>query len=246
MITTVLIDDEAPARALVQSLLEQDDRISLIATCENGFDGARAIQTLRPQLVLLDIQMPKLNGFEMLEIIDEHPVLIFITAYDQFAIQAFEANAADYLLKPYSAERFKTAIDKAIAKVNALEPAPAIDTVVAAAQSGQKTDRIVVRNGAKIIILPIDNISLFEADGDYVRIHHEGEKHLKQITLKRLEEKLPENMFVRVHRSYMLNITSIARIEAYSKDTYIAILKDQSKIPVSRTGYIALRNVLDF
>lgn len=246
MINTILIDDEAPARALVESLLKDDERIELLAICENGFEGAKAIQTYQPQLVLLDIQMPKLNGFEMLEIVDEQPVVIFITAYDQFAIQAFEANAADYLLKPYTSSRFKTAIDKAIAKINALEPAQALAPIIAQAQSGNKVDRIVVRNGAKIIILPIDNITVFEADGDYVRIYHEAEKHLKQTTLKRLEEKLPEQMFVRVHRSYILNITAIARIEAYSKDTYLALLKDQTKIPVSRTGYIALRKVLDF
>ncbi len=248
MIKVIIIDDEKLARDIILAFLKPYQRLEVVATCENGFEGIKAIVQHQPDLVFLDVQMPKLNGFEMLELLDKLPMVIFSTAYDNFAIKAFELSAADYLLKPYSQKRFNEAVEKAL---HALEHQITSKNIPALLDSRRKVapeslDRIVVRHGNKIIIIPSHTIECIEAADDYVVIHSEGRKILKQITMKYLEDSLPSAIFVRVHRSYIINIEQIDKIEAYSKDGYVALLKNGIAASVSRTGYNNLKTILNF
>lgn len=246
MIKAVIIDDEQLARDLIKKFLSENSTVEVVAECTNGFDGAKAIAEHKPDLIFLDVQMPKLTGFEMLEIIDERPIIIFSTAFDQYAIKAFEQSAVDYLLKPYSKARFQEALVKAIGQVENKQPNGTIEKVIESKQAQEQLDRVVIKNGSKILILSVDNISHFEAMDDYVAIYSEGKKYLKQLTLKYLENSLPEDLFVRVHRSYIVAISQIDKLEPYSKDAFIAILKSGDKISVSRSGYKLLREKLNF
>jgi len=246
MISAVVIDDEKLARDVIKAYLKNEKEIEVVAECANGFEGIKAIQENKPDLVFLDIQMPKLTGFEMLEVLEQNPVIIFSTAFDQYAIKAFELNAADYLLKPYAEKRFKEALDKALAKIKQDQPSTS-ETLAKDYKEQQETlDRVVIRSGSKILIIPIDKIDYFEAQDDYVAVHSEGNKYLKQLTMKWLEKSLPQEQFVRVHRSYIVAVDMIDKLEAYSKDSYLAILKNGEKVSVSRTGYQQLKQVLHF
>lgn len=247
MIKAIIIDDEQLARDLIKRFLSDNSDIEVVAECPNGFDGAKAIAEHKPDLIFLDVQMPKLTGFEMLEIIDERPIIIFSTAFDQYALKAFEQSAADYLLKPYSKDRFKEALVKAVAQVkNNQSGEEIIEKVIEAKKEAEQLDRVVIKNGSKILILSVDDISHFEAQDDYVAVHSGGKKYLKQLTMKYLADSLPQDMFARVHRSYIVAISLIDKLEAYSKDSFIAILKTGEKIPVSRTGYNELKEKLNF
>lgn len=246
MTRAIIIDDEQLARDIIKKFLSTSD-IEVVAECANGFDGAKAIAEHKPDLIFLDVQMPKLTGFEMLEIIDERPVIIFSTAFDQYALKAFEQSAADYLLKPYSKDRFNEALSKALTQVrNNQSGEQVIEKVIEAKKEAEQLDRIVIKNGSKILILSVDDISHFEAQDDYVAVHSNGKKYLKQLTMKHLADSLPQDMFARVHRSYIVAISLIDKLEAYSKDSFIAILKTGEKIPVSRTGYNELKEKLNF
>lgn len=246
MISAIIIDDEQLARDVIKKFLEDFQDIQVVAECNNGFEGIKAITEYKPQLVFLDIQMPKLTGFEMLEILDENPVIIFSTAYDQFALKAFDLSAADYLLKPYSKSRFSEAINKAKQKIYQPEENTAILTSLKKeAERHSKIDRIVIRNGAKINIIALEDIEYLQAQDDYVEIHSEGKKYLKQATMKHFEQNLPAE-FVRVHRSFIIRIDQLDKIEPYSKDTYVAILKNSEKVAVSKSGYQLLKERLNF
>ncbi len=244
MIKAIIIDDEKLARDVIKKFLESFSGIQVIEECSNGFEGIKAIATHKPQLIFLDIQMPKLTGFEMLELLDDKPIIIFSTAFDQYAIKAFELSAADYLLKPYSKARFDEAVIKALKKVDEeIDSQEVVTSVLDNRESLEKLDRVVIKNGSKIVILGIDSIQHFQAQDDYVAVYSEGQKYLKQITMKYLEENLPEG-FIRVHRSFIVNIDQIDKLEAYSKDSYIAILKNGEKVSVSRNGYNLLKEKL--
>lgn len=246
MIEAIIIDDEPLARDVIRKFLEDFPEITVVAECNNGFEGIKAITEHKPQLIFLDIQMPKLTGFEMLEILDENPVIIFSTAYDQYALKAFDLSAVDYLLKPYSKSRFAEAIKKALLKIqNPEDNAKTIQALKNESKVTSEIDRIVIRNGAKINIIDLEDIEYLQAQDDYVEIHSEGKKYLKQATMKFYEEKLPDE-FVRVHRSFILNINSLDKIEPFSKDTYVAILKSGEKISVSKSGYQLLKEKLKF
>lgn len=246
MIKALIIDDEKPARDLILAFLKPHKHIEVAGTCANGFEGVKAIQEHKPDLIFLDIQMPKLSGFEMLELLDEIPLIIFSTAFDQYAIRAFELSAADYLLKPYTEQRFNEALEKVLQKINQKSDGQKIanQLIQESRQWKDTLDRVAVRFGNKIVIIPVHKIECIEAQDDYVCIYSEGKKYLKQMTMKYLDDALPRNRFVRVHRSYIINIDQIDRLEAYSKDTYLAILKNGEKVSVSRTGYGALREAL--
>ena len=222
-IRALIIEDEAPARELIRFMLSDHPEIEVIGECGDGFCGAREIKEKHPDLIFLDIQMPKLTGFELLEVIDEKPEVIFTTAFDQYAIRAFELNAVDYLLKPFSKERFN-----------------------AASEAEGYLTRIVFRKGAGIKIIPLNNVSYFAAEDDYVMIYYNEGKALKPKTMKYYEDHLPPTLFMRVHRSYIVNVEHINRLEPYSKDNYVAVLKSGEKIPVSRAGYKMLREKLAF
>lgn len=247
-IRALIIEDEAPARELIRFMLSDHPEIEVIGECGDGFCGAREIKEKHPDLIFLDIQMPKLTGFELLEVIDEKPEVIFTTAFDQYAIRAFELNAVDYLLKPFSKERFDDALAKAVNRLQKETPShDNVDKLVAAASEAEGyLTRIVFRKGAGIKIIPLNNVSYFAAEDDYVMIYYNEGKALKPKTMKYYEDHLPPTLFMRVHRSYIVNVEHINRLEPYSKDNYVAVLKSGEKIPVSRAGYKMLREKLAF
>lgn len=245
MIRTILIDDEPLARSIVKEYLQRYPQMEILEECNNGFEGVKAIQQHRPDLLFLDIQMPKINGFEMLELIDQPPAVIFTTAYDEYAIRAFEAHAVDYLLKPFSRERFDKAMQKWLDQQSTSAAKPATQSLLeTAALSPSQSERIVVKLGGKIKIIPVHDIQFLEAADDYVNINtHEG-AFLKNKTMNYFEQLLNPDVFIRTHRSFIVNVHQITRIDPYEKETHLAVLKSGKQIPVSKTGYAKLKNVL--
>ncbi|MBI1221854.1 MAG: response regulator [Bacteroidetes bacterium] len=242
MIKCIIIDDEPLACAMVQEYLKQHDDIEVITQCHNGFDGVKAIQEHEPDLVFLDIQMPKLNGFEMLELLDEVPSVIFTTAFDEYAMKAFDQNAADYLLKPFSQDRF----DHAIVKYKNRVPQKGPDQNAIEQMSTQYplAERVAIKNGNKIHVLPYEDIIVIEADDDYVVVRTKQGAFAKKRTLSYFESSLPSDRFVRVHRGYLINLNHIDRIEQRESQAYTAILSSGQQVPVSRTGMQILRPLL--
>lgn len=243
----IIIEDEKLARDLIKNFLTDYAEIEVVEECSDGFKGIKAIQELNPDLVFLDIQMPKLTGFEMLELLDEIPNVIFTTAYDQYAIQAFEVNAVDYLLKPFSKERFKQAIERVMQILKKSETAPKERIKELIDQIPVETlKRIVVKSHNKINVLSIEKINYIESQDDYVMIYSDEGKYLKQKTMKFFESNLPSDQFVRIHRSYIVNVDNIIQLEPYEKDSYIVVLKDRSKLRVSQSGLKNLKSKLNF
>jgi len=241
----IIIDDEPLARIIVKEYLQAYPQIDLVSECNDGFEGIKAVQQYQPDVIFLDIQMPKINGFEMLELIEDPPAVIFTTAFDEYAIKAFESHAIDYLLKPFSKERFDKAIQKwldqnnsVISKTNTQE---LLETV---AQSPAQHQRVVVKIAGKIKIIPVEEINFIEAADDYVKIHTKEGSLLKNKTMAHFEKILDAQHFVRTHRSYILNVQQITRIDPYEKDNHLAILRSGAKVPVSKTGYAKLKTVL--
>ncbi len=247
-IRIVIIDDEAPAREIIKHYLKEVDSVEVIAECADGFSGLKSISGLKPDLVFLDIQMPRLTGIEMLEVITEKPEIIFTTAYDQFAIRAFELNAVDYLMKPFPKRRFQDAVKKAIDKIRSGKgnKEPASQLLAKKAEPSSPFNRFVVRKGNAINLIPVEQIRYVEAQDDYVMIYHSAGKALKQQTMKFYEDNLPKSDFVRIHRSYIVKIEEINRIEPYGKDNHIAILHSGDKLPISRSGYKHIKEELNF
>lgn len=243
----IIIDDESLAREIIKKYLSANDKIELISECSNGFEGLKAINEKKPDIVFLDIQMPKITGFEMLELIEEMPVVIFTTAYDQFALKAFEVNATDYLLKPFSLERFNEALDKALfllkdkksSKENVEKLIGQID------KKEEFLERIVVKTGSKISIIPIENLRWLEAQDDYVMMHTSEGKFLKQKTMKYFEDHLNPEDFIRIHRSYIVKLSQIKQIELFEKESYHVILNDGTSLPVSKNGYAKLKEIFN-
>ena len=241
---TVVVDDEDLARSIVREYLSSHQDIEIVAECSNGFEAVKAITELKPDLLFLDVQMPKLDGFEVLELVDEHPAVIFVTAYDQYAVRAFEVHAVDYLLKPFGKERFDEALEVARQKIARSESVPFSDVVAAARPKDLPLERLLVRDGSKVHVIAVEKLDYVEAQDDYVALKSEGKTHLKQQRLSELEELLDPKRFVRIHRSYILNVERLARLELYAKDSRMAILKDGTKLPVSRAGYEKLKGLL--
>ncbi len=245
MIKTILIDDEPLARNIVKEYLQSYSDIEIVQECNDGFEGVKAIQAHQPQLVFLDIQMPKINGFEMLELLDEIPPVIFTTAFDEFAIKAFETHAVDYLLKPFSKDRFDKAMQKWMKQNHLNSPDNSTQEFLnTTAKHHEEQNRIVVKFNGNIKIIPAHEIFYIEAFDDYVKIFTKDDFFLKKKTMNYFEETLNAKDFVRVHRSYIVQLASITRIEPYEKNTYIALLKNGKKIPLSRAGYSKLKEVL--
>ena len=241
----ILIDDEPLARAIVKEYLQRHPAIEIAAECNDGFEGVKAILQYRPDLIFLDIQMPKINGFEMLELVEEPPAVIFTTAFDEYAIKAFETHAVDYLLKPFSQERFDKAIEKYLNQQGLQQQAMATEHLLREGiKLPSQADRIVVKNGGKIKIIPLAAIYYLEAADDYVKVYTGEGYLLKNKTMGFYEKTLPADRFVRIHRSYLVNIQEITRIDPYEKESYVAILKSGAQLPVSRAGYARLKDVL--
>jgi two-component system, LytTR family, response regulator len=239
----LIVDDEDLARQLLREYAHEVVGLEIIAECSNGFEAVKAIGELKPDLVLLDVQMPKLNGFEVLELVDPPPAVIFVTAYDQYAMKAFEEHAVDYLLKPFHLDRFKKAIEHARARLGKGLPEP-VQLKTAASIPGERIERIVVKDGSKVHIIAVNKLDYVEAQDDYVSLHSENRKYLKQQTISNIEAQLDSTCFIRIHRSYIVNLERIVRIEPYTKDSRIAILKDDTRLPVSRSGFSKLKSLL--
>ena len=246
---TLIIEDEELARNLLRSYLKDHPDIELIGECENGFDGVKAINDKKPDLVFLDIQMPKITGFEMIELLDFKPQIIFTTAYDQYALKAFELNAVDYLLKPFSKDRMIAAIDKVKHRIQNEEKIDEKLEELSNFRPGEEfIDRIVVKDRSKIHIITVDQIRYIESLDDYVMIYTHDGRHIKQKTMKFFETNLDPKNFIRIHRSYIVQVDNIAEIQQYEKESYIVILKDaaKTKLKVSKTGYKKIKEVLHF
>lgn len=247
MIKAIIIEDEQPARNLIKHYLTKHENIELLDEFSDGFTGLKAIHDLKPDLVFLDIQMPKLTGFEILELLEEAPHIIFTTAFDQFAIKAFELNAVDYLLKPFSQERFDSAIQKALDRIRKQTPKQDIRKLSEhISESAETLDRVVVKTGSKIKVIPVESILYVESQDDYVMIYTPEGKYLKQQTMKYFEKHLDASTFCRIHRSYLANVNTIKQLELYEKNSYVAALSNGTKLKVSDTGYKALKNMMKF
>lgn len=240
----IIIDDEPLARSIVKEYLEKYFDLEVAAECGDGFEGVKAIQEYQPDLVFLDIQMPKINGFEMLELIDNPPPVIFTTAFDEYAIKAFDAHAIDYLLKPFSQERFDKAIQKWQEQKNIPSGNNTSDLLLSASYSPTQNKRIVIKDGSKIKIIPVTDIFYIEAADDFVKVYTKDGYYLKNKTMNLLEQTLDPAQFVRCHRSYIVSLQQITRIDPYEKDNHIAVLRSGIKVPVSRSGYPKLKMAL--
>lgn len=241
----VIVDDEPLARQLLREYLSVHHDIEIVAECENGFDAIKAVAEQSPDLMFLDIQMPKLDGFEVLELLDRDVAVIFVTAYDQHALRAFEVHAADYLLKPFGPERLADALDHARGRIGKPAAVSAARLAADARPDRRPAERILVRDQAKVHVLGVELVDYIEAQDDYVCIHSGGERYLKTQTLGDLEEQLDPRRFVRIHRSFLLNLDRLQRLEPYSKDSRMAVLKDGRELPVSRAGYARLRELME-
>lgn len=243
-IRTMIVDDEAPARAILAEFLADYPQFVVVAECANGFEAVKAYAEHRPELVFLDIQMPKLDGFEVLDLILQNngprPKVIFATAYDEYALRAFEVHAIDYLLKPYSAARFAEVVSHAEQMVRG-EETQAISELSTARRPLQ---RIAFRDGGTIEVIPVQRIDYIEAQDDYVHVYVKGQRFVKQQTLTELEQLLDPARFVRIHRSYVINLDSLQKVEPYAKDSRVVILREGTRVPVSRAGFERLKTIL--
>lgn len=243
MIRSIIIDDEPLARSIVKEYLQDQKEIEVLQECNDGFEGVKAIMQHKPHLIFLDIQMPKINGFEMLELLEEKPSVIFTTAFDEYAIKAFEAHAVDYLLKPFTKDRFEKAVEKFFSQAP-VQKKNTEELLQSATHLPSQSERIVVKTAGKIKIIPIPEILYLEAADDYVKIHTKEGAFLKNKTMGFFENSLPQDQFARVHRSYILNVQEITRIDPYEKENHLAILRSGARIPVSKNGYGKLKEVL--
>jgi two-component system, LytTR family, response regulator len=227
-IGAIVVDDEELARGVIREMLATHPEVRLLAECANGFEAVKAASEMKPDLVFLDIQMPKLDGFEVLELIDPAVAVIFVTAYDQYAVRAFDTHGVDFLLKPFSAERFERALARVKQRLGARPLASYLE-------------RIVVKDGPQVYVIPVDKLDYVQAQDDYIELRSERKRYLKQQTIASLEERLDPTRFVRIHRSVIVNLERVAKIEAYTKDTRLAVLHDGTELPVSRAGYARLK-----
>jgi len=241
----LIVDDEELARKLLLEMLAGHPEIEIVAECGNGMEAVKAVAEHKPELLFLDVQMPKLSGFDVLELVDPAGLaVIFVTAFDQYAMKAFDVHAVDYLLKPYSKERFEAALERA--KSQKAEKAPDAAALAATARpAGQFLERIVVKDGTKVTLVPTAKLDYVEALDDYVSLATEGKKLLKQQTISSLEAALDPAVFVRIHRSFVVNFERVSRIEPYGKESKVAVLRNGVKLPVSRAGYARLKELLE-
>lgn len=243
-IRVVVVDDEALARGILREWLAGHADIDIVAECANGFEAVKAATELEPDLLMLDIQMPKLDGFDVLELVGGDIPVIFITAYDSYAVRAFEVHAVDYLLKPFSAERLAEALDRARARIRSRERPPVKALLAAARPERTPLQRVLIRERAEVHVIPVEKIDYLESQDDYVAVRCGGRSYLKEQPLGDFEAQLDPTAFVRIHRRYVLNLSRLAKIEMGVTDSRIAILIDGTHLPISRAGYAKLRELL--
>ena len=244
-ISVLIVDDEAPARAILRQYLERISGVRIVGECANGFEAVKAAAEAHPDAVFLDIEMPKLNGFETLELLDPSVAAVFVTAYDAFAVKAFEVCAVDYVLKPYAPERIAAALERACERKRARTGASPAELAAAARPEGTWLERVVVRDGSRVHVIPVEKLVAAQAQDDYVALRSEGKTYLKPQTLASLAAALDPKRFVRVHRSHVIRLECLARLEAYAKGSYVAILTDGARVPVSREGHARLKSLLE-
>ncbi len=247
VLRVLIIDDEPPARDIIRHYLSEDQGIVIAGECENGFEALKMIGEAKPDLIFLDVQMPKITGFELLELLTDPPQIIFTTAYDEFAIRAFEMNAVDYLLKPFSGTRLRQAVDRARIRLESkgTTPRKEIEDLKSGLQdTAEDLDRVVARLGSKIVVIPVEKIWYIEAQDDYVMIYSESGNHLKEKTMKYFETHLASRGFIRIHRSHLVNVNQILSVDLYGKDTHLVVLKCGAKLKTSAEGYKRLRELL--
>ena len=242
-IGAIIVDDEELARGLIREMLGKHADIEVVAECANGFEAVKAAAEHKPGLIFLDVQMPKLDGFEVLELIGADAAVIFVTAYDTYAMRAFDVHAVDYLLKPFSEERFEAALERARQRIGQKMPEPA-ELAAAARPPAQYLERIVIKDGTRVNIIPAAKLDYAEAQDDYVSLHSGGKNYLKQQTISSLEAALDPSRFIRIHRSYIVNLERVAKMEPYAKESRVAVLADGTQLPVSRAGYARLSELL--
>ncbi len=240
----IVVDDEAPARALLREYLSAHEDMLLLAECANGFEAVKAVSEHSPDVVFLDVQMPKIDGFEVLELLESPPLVVFTTAFDEYAVRAFEVHAADYLLKPISRERFDDALDRLRAEKRGGRPGLGAPLLAEIRRSRTPLQRILVRDGSKVHVIPAESIDYIEAQDDYIAIHAGGKIHLKLERIAIIDQSLDPARFVRIHRSFILNLERLARIEFYAKGSRMAILRDGTRLPVSRSGNDKLKGII--
>ena len=240
----IVVDDEELARVLLRELLAEHPDVEIIAECGNGFEAVKAVTDKKPDLLLLDVQMPKLDGFDVIELIGADVPVIFCTAYDQYAIKAFQVHAVDYLLKPFGGDRLADALARARARISAREPLPAKALISEARATRAPLERILVREKSEVHVIPVAKIDYFESQDDYVALKVGDRQFLKEQTLSELEQLLDASRFVRIHRRYLLNVARLARIEQSVTDSRVAVLQDGSELPISRGGYARLKEIL--
>ena len=240
----LVVDDEAPARALLREYLERVPGVSVAAECANGFEALKAAEAHRPDVAFLDVEMPKLNGFEVRELLDPAILPIFVTAYDDWAVKAFEVHAVDYVMKPFAPERIADAVARARERLRARDLPTPSDVAAAARPEGRHLERVVVRDGPRVHVIPAARLSSARAQDDYVEIRSEGKSYLKSQTLASLAAALDPERFVRVHRSYLINVDFLSRLEGYAKTGFSAVLTDGTRVPVSREGHSRLKPLL--
>jgi two-component system, LytTR family, response regulator len=247
MIRAMIVDDEELARGLVREFLSEEDDIEIVGDCTNGFEAVKAIAELKPDLVFLDVQMPKLDGFEVLELAGAPVEVIFVTAYDQFAMKAFDAAAVDYLLKPFSIERFRVALDRARNRLRENQRTPVDPAALknASRKPDEFVQRIVVKDGSKVHVIPVDKLDYAEVQDDYVGLRSAGRTYLKQQSMASLEASLDPSRFLRIHRAYLVNIEKITKIDQDMAGARVAVLTDGSEVPVSRSGYARFRELFE-
>ena len=242
VLRVLIVDDEEPARLALRAGLAEVGGAEIVGECANGFDAVKAVADAQPDVVLLDVQMPKLDGFEVLELIGRAVPVVVVTAYDAFALRAFEVHAVDYLLKPFTDARLAEALERVRQRRGGASPDPV--AIGASVRQGRTLERVVIRDGAHVHVIPVERIDYVEAQDDYVAFHTGGRTLLKEQTISALEAQLEPRQFVRIHRSYLLNIERLARVELYAKDSRLAILTDGTKLPVSRSGHQRLQELL--
>jgi two-component system LytT family response regulator len=241
----VIVDDEDLARAVVREYLEHAPDVEVVAECANGFDAVKAVSDLRPDVLLLDVQMPKLDGFEVLELVGKDVAVVFTTAYDEYALRAFEVHAVDYLLKPFSAERLGEALARARGRLGRGEKGPSLDVAAAARPAQGYATRVLVRDGSRVHVIPLEKIDYVQAQDDYVCFWSDGKEHLKEQTLGEVEASLDPARFVRIHRSYLISLDRLVRVELDERENRVAVLTTGQRLPVSRAGYQRLNRVIE-
>jgi two-component system LytT family response regulator len=238
----LVVDDEALARQVAVEYLAACDGVEVVGECANGYEAVKAVSDGMPDVLLLDVQMPKLSGFDVLELIGAGPAVVFATAHDEFALKAFDVHAVDYLLKPFSQSRLAAAIERARQRLAAHAASPADD--LRAALRTVRLERILVRDGAKVFIVPVDTLDYAQAQDDYVMLHAQGRNLLKEQPISSLESQLDPARFVRIHRSWLINLARLARVEVEAKDRRVAVLHDDTRLPISRSGHQRLTDAL--